>query len=280
MLSQKGVLRVNCVDCLDRTNNAMACVASVVLTEMLQSMGLDLEEFASHSTHAVTNELLELVLNMFAVGPADQANGDKIAQQYAGSDAFHKAQIYKTGEGTWQTIKQNIALIAVKRYLSNTLMDSEKQRALWLFLGEFTPEFEPKKELWDLNPEEKEADETICKNALENYVNTLQEKLRLTEGRLKRVFLKDTFSYNPHVTPDFFKYYEEDIKFDTPTILTVNSSKIDPEPAPDSPKEHKKHHKQTHPSLFKTLDDMNKFKKAEEALWSDAYSLINYKSSN
>lgn len=209
-----------------------------------------------------------------------QANGDKIAQQYAGSDAFHKAQIYKTGEGTWQTIKQNIALIAVKRYLSNTLMDNEKQRALWLFLGDFTPELEPKKELWDINPEEKESDEVISKNALENYVNTLQEKIRLTEGRLKRVFLKDTFSYNPHVTPDFFKYYEEDIKFDMPTTLTVNLSKPEQEPALDPLKEHKKHHKHDQPSLFKALDDLKEFEKAERALWSDAYSIINYKSHN
>ncbi len=209
-----------------------------------------------------------------------QANGDKIAQQYAGSDAFHKAQIYKTGEGTWQTIKQNIALIAVKRYLSNTLMDNEKQRALWLFLGEFTPELDPKRELWDLNPEEKESEDIIIKNALENYVNTLQEKIKLTEGRLKRVFLKDTFSYNPHVTPDFFKYYEEEIKFDMPTTLMVSQSKVEEETIVDPLKDHKKHHKLEQPSLFKTLDDMNKFEKAERALWADAYSIINYKSHN
>ena len=45
---------------------------------------------------------------------AYQRNGDYLAQQYAGSAAFHKAQVDKINGG-WTTVKQSIALVAVKR---------------------------------------------------------------------------------------------------------------------------------------------------------------------
>ena len=45
----------------------------------------------------------------------NQKNGDQIALQYAGSEAFHKAEIYKSKEG-WKPVKENITLKAIKRY--------------------------------------------------------------------------------------------------------------------------------------------------------------------
>jgi len=44
----------------------------------------------------------------------NQKNGDVLAQLYAGSAAFHKAQVDKVN-GNWKTVKQSIALVAVKR---------------------------------------------------------------------------------------------------------------------------------------------------------------------
>lgn len=87
----------------------MASVASVMLAEMLISMKVDFKGYYSKETGAVTNVLLQILLTMFG------ANGDKIAQQYAGSDAFHKAEIYLTDNGSWQTKKQHIAMKAVRR---------------------------------------------------------------------------------------------------------------------------------------------------------------------
>lgn len=71
-------------------------------------------------------------------GWTHQRNGDVIAQQYAGSEAFHKAQIDKIGEN-WKAVRHNITMVAVKRYLSNVLTDYEKQKTVALFLGEFRP---------------------------------------------------------------------------------------------------------------------------------------------
>lgn len=213
---------MNCVDCLDRTNNAMACISSVVFADILKTMGADFKSYYEPETHSVTSELLETVLNLFG------GNGDKIAQQYAGSDAFHKAQIYKSEEGTWRTIKQNIALIAVKRYISNTLMDSEKQRCLWLFLGEYTPEKDPKTDLWDIDPSNKDSDEAIYKNSIDSYVNTQQEKITLSEGRLKRLSLLDLKSYHSAMSLNFSKYLDNEIKFDLPLVLSTFDEDSDP----------------------------------------------------
>ena len=263
--SQQGIVRVNCVDCLDRTNNAMACLASVVLAEMFKGVGADISEFYSPMTRAVSNDLLEINLNMFG------GNGDKIAQQYAGSDAFHKAQIYQTEEGTWQTLKQNIALIAVKRYISNTLMDTEKQRNVWLFLGEFTPEAEPLRELWDIDPADKEADEWVAKNAVENYINTNQEKLVVSEGRLRRVSLWELRQLGGK--SDFHKYYDEEIVFDLPKVLgqpkeSMNNNNM------DIPVIHEEE-KPKEIILFPILQDMARFKEAEDGLWGDPRGMLN-----
>lgn len=47
---------------------------------------------------SVKNQLLAIVFEVFG------RNGDEIAKQYAGSEAFHKAQLYKI-DGDWKTVK-------------------------------------------------------------------------------------------------------------------------------------------------------------------------------
>lgn len=182
--TQKGIVRVNCIDCLDRTNNAMACMSSVVLANLLSSQGVDMGSFYSDKTMAVRNELLEAILNIFG------RNGDKIAQQYAGSEAFHKAQIQKEAEGEWKAIRQNIAFIAVKRYFSNVMMDNEKQRSLWLFLGEFDPsKAEEGEELWNLNPVDREKEEALQDS--EQSLKIQHLKLRTSRGKLGLYLLSE-----------------------------------------------------------------------------------------
>lgn len=211
--SQIGIMRVNCVDCLDRTNNAMACSASVVLAEMLKGMNCDIEDFIKPELSAVADELLEILLNMWG------ANGDKVAQQYAGSDAFHKAQIYQREDGSWETLKQNIAIIAVKRYISNTLLDTEKQRTQWLFLGEYTPEEDCVKELWDFDPLDKDAQTILASNAMKHYVNIPQERVTVSEGRLRRLTLLDLRTMNFSLSLNSEKYLQEEIRFDVAVVL-------------------------------------------------------------
>lgn len=250
----------------------MACVASVVIGEMIRGMGIDITDFYDLQRKAVTAELLKLVLEMFG------RNGDKIAQQYAGSDAFHKAQIYRNDiDGQWQTLKQNITLIAVKRYISNTLNDAEKQRSLWLFLGEYTPVKEskdPSPELWDLDPAAREVDALIHKNATDNYVNVGQEHITLNNGRLKKISLVDLKAYHPNETQNFDDYFEEEIAFDQPLVLISSQghiNKLEDHITPLKVTELKKDRQQT--SIFESLTNMDSFVQAEHDLWTNFSSL-------
>lgn len=202
-----------------------------------------------------------------------QQNGDKIAQQYAGSDAFHKAQIYKTRDGTWENVKTSIAVVAVKRYLSNTLMDNEKQKFLWLFLGDYIPEKEATKELWDMDPASaQESEDFLKKNNMENYVNIYQEKLIQNEGRLKPFFLIEKSKFNPY---SLLSKTEKENEFEKIIVLENEFSMKTEESKEPLKKESVVAVKSG--SLFKVLDDIKKFEEIETQLWTNPYSILNFK---
>ena len=83
---QSGVVRINCVDCLDRTNVAMFCVGKAAMKRQLQLLGL-----LGPKGEKVWPELV-LVLQRFYT-----MHGDRIAQQYAGSGAMHREALYDKG---------------------------------------------------------------------------------------------------------------------------------------------------------------------------------------
>ena len=84
---QAGVVRINCVDCLDRTNVAMFCVGKAAMKRQLQLLGL-----LGPKGEKVWPELV-LVLQRFYT-----LHGDRIAQQYAGSGAMHREALYDKGQ--------------------------------------------------------------------------------------------------------------------------------------------------------------------------------------
>jgi len=121
------------------------------------------------TTHyGVKNELLSLIFEMYGI------NGDALAQQYAGSEAFHKATLIDSGNGDWKAKKDSILVVSIKRYLNNTLLDYEKQKVIWLFLGEFIPSVSEKKHLWELDFKDAE------KNIENEKINKLGARNSLT----------------------------------------------------------------------------------------------------
>ena len=95
---QTGVVRINCVDCLDRTNVAMFCTGKAAMKRQLQALGL-----LGAKGEKVWPELV-LVLQRFYT-----QHGDRIAQQYAGSGAMHREALYDKGqeEGEVDTLDNN-----------------------------------------------------------------------------------------------------------------------------------------------------------------------------
>lgn len=175
---QKGIARINCVDCLDRTNVAQFCVARLALKQQLRQIGVD---------EAGAQQYYEALARMFTL------HGDRIAYQYAGSAAMHKDRIAHSqradgeddddaeqddesedgkeeevvtdmmveaqlkpsaliaGMTSARTLGYGIfksasgvaknAFSATKRVVKNNFMDTEKQQAMNVFLGVYIPTF-------------------------------------------------------------------------------------------------------------------------------------------
>ncbi|XXG87112.1 hypothetical protein AAC387_Pa11g1879 [Persea americana] len=137
-LYQSGVLRTNCIDCLDRTNVAQYAYGLAALGRQLHVMGLsDVPKVNPNSSIAAA------LMDMY------QSMGDALAQQYGGSAAHNT--VFPERQGKWKATTQTSEFLkSIKRYYSNAYTDGEKQDAINLFLGYFQPQ-EGKSALWELD---------------------------------------------------------------------------------------------------------------------------------
>ncbi|KAH9758058.1 phosphatidylinositol-3-phosphatase SAC1 [Citrus sinensis] len=135
---QSGVLRTNCIDCLDRTNVAQYAYGLAALGRQLHAMGLtDMPKVNPNSSIAAA------LMDMY------QSMGDALAQQYGGSAAHNT--VFPERQGKWKATTQSREFLkSIKRYYSNAYTDGEKQDAINLFLGYFQPQ-EGKPALWELD---------------------------------------------------------------------------------------------------------------------------------
>ncbi|KAH1034966.1 hypothetical protein GYH30_055095 [Glycine max] len=122
--SVSGVLRTNCIDCLDRTNVAQYAYGLQALGRQLHAMGLtDVPKVDPDSSIAVA------LLDMY------QSMGDALAQQYGGSDAHNT--VFPERQGKWKATTQSREFLkSIKRYYSNAYTDGyfqphEGKPALW-----------------------------------------------------------------------------------------------------------------------------------------------------
>ncbi|XP_066600542.1 polyphosphoinositide phosphatase [Prorops nasuta] len=135
-VQQTGIIRTNCVDCLDRTNTAQFAIGKCALGFQLCTLGLlntPKLEFDSDCVRML-EELYE-------------DHGDTLALQYGGSQLVHRIKTYRK-TAPW-TSQGNDIMQTLSRYYSNTFSDQEKQHTINLFLGLFIPE-EGKPPIWEL----------------------------------------------------------------------------------------------------------------------------------
>ncbi|KAH9597202.1 protein of unknown function DUF547 [Trypanosoma melophagium] len=118
---QEGVVRSNCVDCIDRTNLAQFFFGLHALGHQLHALGV----LYSPVDLALSPGVSDLLLRMFLL------LGDAIAVQYGGS-AQVGAGVLNRGTG-WDKI------MVIKRLYNNMVSDREKQSALNIFLGRYQP---------------------------------------------------------------------------------------------------------------------------------------------
>lgn len=134
---QTGVIRTNCIDCLDRTNAAQFIICKQALAHQLQGLKL-IPKLASL---AYDSDLINIVTEIF------HDHGDTIAIQYGGSNLVNTMDSYRR-INQWSSHTRDM-LNSVKRIYSNSFMDLIRQEAINLFLGNYVYKPDQPK-LWEL----------------------------------------------------------------------------------------------------------------------------------
>ncbi|KAI4344657.1 hypothetical protein L6164_011856 [Bauhinia variegata] len=138
---QSGVLRTNCIDCLDRTNVAQYAYGLAALGQQLHALGV-IDQPKIDLNDPVADDLMGFYERM----------GDTLAHQYGGSAAHNK--IFSERRGQWRAATESQEFFrTLQRYYSNAYMDAEKQDAINVFLGDFQPK-QGEPALWELGPDQ------------------------------------------------------------------------------------------------------------------------------
>ncbi|KAM1576488.1 hypothetical protein FF1_032955 [Malus domestica] len=123
---QKGIVRTNCIDCLDRTNVTQSYLAQKSLDAQLQRTGvLD----SSESIYMFAEDY-----QTFRALWAEQ--GDEISLEHAGTSAL-KGDLVRYGKQTFGGIIKD-GMSALSRYYLNNFQDGIRQDAMDLISGRYT----------------------------------------------------------------------------------------------------------------------------------------------
>ncbi|KAK5163467.1 uncharacterized protein LTR77_010649 [Saxophila tyrrhenica] len=157
---QTGVVRTNCMDCLDRTNIVQSSIAGWALEQQLKDRGLHIDLKTDPTTQ------------WFNTLWAD--NGDACSMQYAGTAAM-KGDFTRTRKRNWAGALSDFS-ITLTRYYNNMIGDYFLQTCIDFFLGnegqgvfeEFETEMVSKDYSLDMRRVRESAIETCVKIVLED----------------------------------------------------------------------------------------------------------------
>jgi hypothetical protein len=124
LMTQKGIFRINDLDCVDETNVMMAMIGQDMLIHQLKCIGIkDYENI----------EKLE-ILNLQRLGDLWADNGDAISKSYTGTNALYGHWI-RYGKIPFFLYPLSHVYINLSRYYLNTLVDYIRQDDFDFFLG-------------------------------------------------------------------------------------------------------------------------------------------------
>ncbi|KAI8597458.1 SacI homology domain-containing protein, partial [Dissophora ornata] len=124
LYDQKGVVRTNCMDCLDRTNVVQSAIGRYILNHQLLRLGI--ASFPDKGL-SVYEDFENIFNNVWA------NNGDAISREYAGTSAL-KGDFTRTGKRNLQGMI-NDATNSMARMYQNTFKDFFRQAAIDYLLG-------------------------------------------------------------------------------------------------------------------------------------------------
>ncbi|XP_063704521.1 polyphosphoinositide phosphatase [Culicoides brevitarsis] len=197
-LFQTGIIRVNCVDCLDRTNTAQFSIGKCVLGHQLHKLG-----FINSPKLEFDSDCITMLESLY------EDHGDTLALQYGGSQLVHRIKTYRK-TAPW-TSQGNDIMQTLSRYYSNTFSDTEKQHSINLFLGYYVPiDFSAK----DL--------QTITDIPTDHYYLTRAFDPKFNENPLTQ-FISDKIARNlPHSCSNANKIVKELVRIESPDIDMVD----------------------------------------------------------
>jgi len=166
---QRGIVRTNCIDSLDRTNLVQQCIGIAVLEKQLKALNI----LEGSETLQNWLEVCSTFQKYFEI------MGDEISLQYGGSIAHHANLTKKKG-----FFKSAIPELwtSVKRHWANNFSDSSKQGAINLFLGMYVP-LQNSIQLWNLESDiilhqwDKDKLPRLLPKWWEHYFKRFEEKL-------------------------------------------------------------------------------------------------------
>ena len=160
LLLQSGVIRSNCVDCLDRTNVFQQVIGTAVILIQLRYFGVHIKE-PLNENYSIFGVLTEIYKEM----------GNELSYEYAGSLA-HK-QTIKDNRKKYKKIIQKVPefINTFKRYFNNSFNDLDKQKGYNLFLGKYKVKNE-KIDIWNMNNDINLHYKKI--NKYKNYLDCLK----------------------------------------------------------------------------------------------------------
>lgn len=204
---QTGIIRTNCVDCLDRTNSAQFAMGRSALKIQLFKMGF----LKADSRLEFDSDCVTMLESLYEI------HGDTLALQYGGSQLVHRIKTYRK-TAAWMSqgseVVQNLS-----RYYSNTFSDQEKQQSINLFLGLYIPyENENCEHLWDMttdynlhNPPESEKEKQLTlwysdlirkylPNPTSNSTKIVKELIRIHSLDLEMIDLYSNYHLTYKIT--------------------------------------------------------------------------------
>uniref|UniRef100_A0A452SK21 Inositol polyphosphate-5-phosphatase F n=1 Tax=Ursus americanus TaxID=9643 RepID=A0A452SK21_URSAM len=161
---QEGIFRVNCMDCLDRTNVVQAAIARVVMEQQLKKLGVMPPE---QPLPVKCNRIYQI---MWA------NNGDSISRQYAGTAAL-KGDFTRTGERKLAGVMKD-GVNSANRYYLNRFKDAYRQAVIDLMQGIPVTEdlysiFTKEKEQEALHKENQRSHQELISQLLQSYMKLL-----------------------------------------------------------------------------------------------------------
>ncbi|XP_065323489.1 polyphosphoinositide phosphatase-like isoform X3 [Gordionus sp. m RMFG-2023] len=244
---QKGVIRSNCVDCLDRTNTAQFVIGKCALTLQLEALGVldeqDLETYSDINCGEMDNltrnggrcrkltfdsDIIRMLEDLY------EEQGDVLAMQYGGSQLVHRVDTYRKISPSW-TYHSRDMMQTFSRYYSNAFSDAEKQDAINLFLGAYVPSIHYPPAIWEMTndfhlhnssqaqfidnfvnlseiPAKDSKDRSFCKWYDKSVLECLPmpyEQVKLDPNDIQIEYMKN-FHENQRIDSyyDFYKPYE------------------------------------------------------------------------